>query len=476
MSSEGHLVPSRKLRSRVAKLIAEHGLIQAGDRVLVGVSGGADSTCLLLVLASLQRSLEFELEAAHFDHGLRGQRTAKSEERFVRYVAETLGVPLYTGHGDVRKQAKGHKQSLEEAARELRYRFLARTAALAESGTVAVGHTLNDQAETVLLHLTRGSGLRGLAAMSPSSPWPVRTKNAPCLIRPLLQLTRDETTAVCQATQLSPVDDPSNSSPKHTRSRIRHELLPLLREFNPRIEDALARLAASSAEDIEVLEQLAAAALAEQTAAGEVRIDRRRFADLPPSLRRHAVRLAVRQLLGDARNLSDRHVRAVVRAAAGPSGARLDLPRGVRAKVERTTVLLSVDATDPAVLPARGVALAIPGSTKFGTWTITAKMLSRRPPSLGASDGRLAVLDADVCAGLRVRRCRPGDRFQPLGMKGVKKLQDYFVDEHVPRETRPSLPVVTAKKGIAWIATQRPAEWAKVTPQTKRYLRLTVSS
>lgn len=312
--------------------------------------------------------------------------------------------------------------------------------------------------------------------MSPSSSWPIRTEDTPRLIRPLLDLTRAETADVCQAAGLSPVDDPSNRSRRHTRSRIRHELLPLLHEFNPRIEDALARLAASAADDIEVLEQLASSALAKRRSSGEVRIDRRRLAALPASLRRHAVRLAVGQLLGDTRNLSDRHVRAVASAAAGQSGSRLDLPRGVQARVERSAVVLSVASASPMALPARGVSLAVPGSTRFGDWTITAELLSRRPGTLSAGDESVAVLDADACAGLRVRRWRHGDRFQPLGMRGAKKLQDYFVDAHVPREARRSIPIVTAKKGIVWVATQRPAEWAKVTPRTKQYLRLTASS
>ncbi len=268
------LVPSRSLRSRVRSFILDHGLISPGDRVLVGVSGGPDSTCLLLVLAALRRSLGFQLEAAHFDHQLRGRRAAAKEIRFVSSLAERISVPLHVGSGDVRRHARERKRSLEEAARELRYSFLATTASEANCASVAVGHTRSDQAETVLLHLVRGTGLRGLAGMTPSSTWPIPAKHALDLIRPLLSLSREHTAQCCDALGLAPVDDPSNRSSTQTRSRVRHELLPLLRSFNPRIEDALARLASSASDDVALLEQLASKALQRSTSAGEVRIER----------------------------------------------------------------------------------------------------------------------------------------------------------------------------------------------------------
>jgi len=467
------LIPSRSLRARARHFIVDHGLIRAGDRVLVAVSGGPDSTCLLLTLAALQHSLGFELHAAHFDHGLRGQRAAAREQRFVRSLTNRLAVPLRTGSGDVRARARG--ASIEEAARELRYRFLAGVARRQRCNVVAAGHTRDDQAETVLMHILRGSGMHGLAGMGASASWPVAVSGAvPRLVRPLLALSRAETEACCRAAGLRPVRDPSNRSPAFLRNRVRAELLPLLRSYNPRIDDALVRLATTASSDIELLEALAAAAPA-RTKRGEARLRRRALRDLPSPLQRHAVRGAVARLLGSARGLSQRHVLAVLRAAAGPAGAQLDLPRGLQARVTRDAVVLTTrPAPATRSLPARSVALAAPGSARIGPWRIEARLLQRRPADLRrTAGGAVAYLDADALGGrLSLRRRRPGDRFQPLGLARPKKLQDFLVDARVPREERDAIPLLVSRQGIAWVAGQRPAEWAKVAPATRRVLRL----
>jgi tRNA(Ile)-lysidine synthase len=328
----------------------------------------------------------------------------------------------------------------------------------------------------VLLHLLRGSGLRGLAGMTPAARWPIGGRG-PRLVRPLLGLTRVETELCCRDAGVTPLRDPSNRSPAHLRNRIRRELLPLLRRYNPRVDDALARLAGAAADDDALLEELAARSIALSASDAGVRIDRRALAALPASLQRHAVRLAVERLRGDARGLSDRHVRAVLAAAAGPTGARLDLARGLHVEVRRDALVLATRRqTATARLPARAVALAAPGAAHYGPWRIEADVLARPPRALARSNGLLTFLDADACAGpLRLRRRRPGDRFQPLGLPRQKKLQDFFVDAHVPRAERDAVPLLCAGRGIAWVVGQRPAEWAKVTPATRRVLRLRAS-
>ncbi|MCI0849681.1 MAG: tRNA lysidine(34) synthetase TilS [Chloroflexi bacterium] len=468
--------PSRVATQRVRRLIRDHGLLRPGDSVLVGVSGGPDSTCLLLTLAALRRSLRFHLSVAYFDHGLRGPRASRREERFVRALAEALEAPFESGAGDVREYAAGNHRSIEDAARELRYRFLAEAAAEAGCTIVAVGHTRDDQAETVLLHLIRGSGLRGLAAMSPSASWPVPSASGtPTLIRPLLEISRDETEACCRTAGVAPLEDPTNRSQAHLRNRIRAELLPLLRSYNPRIEDALARFAGAASGDIDLLEQLADEALiADTSAAGAVSIDRAVLASMPAALQGHALRIAIGRLLGDQRGLSERHVRSLLAASRGSKSAHLDLTRGVQAEVTRDKITLSLTRPPaPATLPESEVALTVPGKAQFGHWRFEAAVVPRPAGGLTAPDPCAAYLSvAALGENLTLRRRRRGDRFQPLGMAGSKKLQDFFVDGRVPREERDGVPLLCTERGIAWVVGLRPAEWAKVPDSAKRVLRV----
>ncbi len=474
------LAPSRSVRARVRRFIIDHDLVRSGERVLVAVSGGPDSTCLLLTLAELRRSLGLTLAVAYFDHRLRGPRAAAREERFVRSLAERLGLPLQRGGADVRGYARQHRRSLEDAAREVRYRFLARAARAEQCDVVAVGHTRDDQAETVLIHLVRGSGLRGLAAMAPSARWPVGNRgDAPRLVRPLLCLSREETDACCREARIVPLRDPSNRSRAYLRNRIRHELLPLLRRYNPRVDDALVRLADSASADVEALERLAGEALvSEQVEDGIVRLSRRSLAALPEALQRHAVRLAVASAfggLGDARALGERHVRAILRAIQGPTGAELDLPRRLHAEVTHRDIVLATRPTAaPPALPDGEVPLPVPGAAHVGSWRFQARLIGRTARNAARRTGPLvALLDAEACGDrLWLRRRRPGDRFQPLGLSRPKKLQDFFVDAHVSRRERDRVPLVCGNRGIAWVVGQRPAEWAKVTPTTRRVLRL----
>jgi tRNA(Ile)-lysidine synthase len=465
------LAPPRPLVARVRRFIREHDLIRPGDRVLAGVSGGPDSTCLLLTLAALRRSLSFELHVAHFDHRLRGKRAAQREERFVRGLCQALAAPLVSGVGDARAHGLSHNLSLEEAARELRYAFLAEAARDAGCAIVAVGHTRDDQAETVLMRILRGTGLRGLAAMAAASAWPVSAPGeAPRLVRPLLTLSRDDTEACCRGAGIEPIADPSNRSAVHLRNRVRHELLPDLRAYNPRVDDALVRLADAAASDVAALEQLASDVV--DVDQGTARIDRRRFAALPESLRRHAIRIAHERLSGSGRNLVERHVTAVLRAADGPAGVILDLPRGVYVEVRRATLLMSSDGPWSEALPGTDVTLPIPGEVTFGPWHIEAKLLAR-PPTRLTDDRLTAHLDADACAGrLKVRKRRAGDRFRPLGLQGSKKLQDFFVDVGAARSEREMTPLVVAECGIAWVVGHRIAEWAKLTPRSRSVVRL----
>jgi tRNA(Ile)-lysidine synthase len=324
---------------------------------------------------------------------------------------------------------------------------------------VATGHTASDQAETVLLHLVRGAGLTGLAGIAPSSRWPAPGHDALALVRPLLGLSHAETLAYCAAAGLQPLDDESNRSPTFLRNRLRHELLPALRDYNPRIDDALARLASAVRADLDYLEGVASIAV-QDGYDGSVGLSRAVIESLAPSLRRHAFRLALQRLAGDLQGYSERHIIALERLAAdGRTGDALDLPRGVAAELTRDRIELRTAAVASAVaLPPEPAVLDVPGETCFGPLIVAA--------GSAALDGSTSVdVDAEAAgANLCVRRRRAGDRFQPLGLSQPKKLQDFFVDAHVRRSERDSVPVFESEHGIVWVGGLRIADWARPRP------------
>jgi tRNA(Ile)-lysidine synthase len=434
----------------------EAGLWPADGRLVVAVSGGPDSSALLLVLGALAQRRPLSLLAAYYDHRLRGPEAARQEHEAVCLAARMAGAEVMAGGGDVAALAKAGRLPLEEAARRARYGFLAAAAKEAGATTVAAGHTASDQAETVLMHVIRGSGLTGVAGMHPRSRWPAPGHEDLTLVRPLLGLRREETLAYCRAAGFAPVEDVSNHSPLFLRNRVRSELLPLLRGYNPRIDDALVRLADAARADLEVLDSLVSHAVS--PAPGGVAIDRDRLRSMAEGLRRHALRSALLRLLGDLQGVSERHVEAAVKLGVGRAGGgTLDLPRGVRAQVTPRQLVLALAPADAgAALPPEGVRLAVPGRALLGGVEAGAG-----PAPI---EGALASVEVDAEAAgdvLVVRPWHPGDRMQPLGMTGTKKLQDLFVDAHVPKTEKGRVPVFEARRGIVWVAGLKLADWAR---------------
>lgn len=448
-------VPGRRIERAVARFVREGEVLRRGERVLAAVSGGPDSSALLLILAALRKPLRIEVACAYFDHRLRGPEGSEAERAAVRALAGRAGVELFEGAGDVREEARRARRGVEDAARVLRYRFLGDTARAAGCGVVATGHTLDDQAETVLLHLVRGAGLRGLAGMRPRSSWPLGAEG-PDVARPLLALRRAETRTYCEELGVAVVEDPTNALLEAARNRVRIDVSPALRTLNPRVEDALARVARAAAEAEETLDSLAAGALenARWDAQG-VTVQRTALETLPPPLRVRALVAAWERLAGTRAGPSERLLRAMERVASGRAGATLRLPAGVRLIAGYDAVTMR-KGPEPRAYPAGPVPLPERGEVSFGPWRIGAGV---GPAPEGAL---VAVVDAEaVRGGLVVRTRRPGDRFQPAGMREPKKLQDFLVDEKVPREERDLLPLVASGRGIVWVVGWRIAEWAR---------------
>jgi tRNA(Ile)-lysidine synthase len=465
----------RPLSRRVLEFIRDHDLVGEGGTIVVGVSGGPDSMCLLHIMVELRRQLGIELHIAHLNHRLRGEESDGDAE-YVSSVAAGLGLPATIEERDVSAYKRRHRLSLEEAAREVRYSFFAEVASSHGSDTVAVGHTADDQVETILMRVIRGTGLAGLRGMRPRSIRRTPDGAGLTVIRPLLAIRRAETEACCAARGLSPRMDSSNQLPDQLRNRVRSQLLPLLREYNADIEEALLRTARDADADLACIEEQVSriwGSVAKEQPEG-VAIDRTVFASLQPSLQRHLLRSAVQRLLGDLRDVESVHIESIVGAMSKPAGKMLSLPRELSFHGSYDHGLLTVRGQAACPLPPLEgePRLNVPGLTDIGGWRIRSSVLD--PGEARGDEGALrACLDFDAVGDrLTVRGRRRGERFQPLGVEFERKLQDFMVDARIPRHWRDRVPLVCSPKHIVWIVGRRIDHRARVTPSTSRVLCL----
>jgi tRNA(Ile)-lysidine synthase len=457
---------------KIVDFIREQNLISAGDKLLVAVSGGADSVCLLHLLACHRDDLHIDLHAAHLNHQLRGNES-DADATYVSDLARKLSVPATVERRDVASYKKGG--SLEEAAREVRYEFLADVARKVDATKVVTGHTCDDHIETVLLHILRGSGTTGLRGLQSRSEFPYPEKSCrPELIRPLLEINRQETMAYCRQRRLAPRSDSSNESLSFLRNRVRLELLPLLRSYNPGIDRALLRLAGIAADDIFFIEQQAS--LSWQDLAQEdgdaLYMDTSKMLAQPRAVQRQAFRKAIKQLRGSLKDVEADHIEAMLEFLCKPAGKRFHLPDGLTLSTEYGRLIMTKTPAAVCPLPPikRPASINIPGETDLPGWRVRADVVEK---SVSNDNGLTVSFDLDkVGKKLVVRRRRPGDRFQPLGMSQTKKLQDFMVDAKIPRLWRDRVPLVSSAKQILWVVGWRMDDRVKVTEKTKKVLRL----
>ena len=458
----------KSLPKRVLGFIQRHNLILSGETLLLGVSGGPDSACLLHLLVKLKERLDVKLHIAHLNHGLRGAES-EADARYVAELSNRFGLPVTIEKRDVKGFQREHRLSLEEAAREVRYHFFAELAGALGAKKVALGHTSDDQVETILMHLIRGSGTLGLGGMQPLTPW-----KSLIIVRPLLEVSREETEAYCQEHNLSPRRDSSNLSLSYLRNRIRHELIPLLQIYNPKIKQALLHTATILAKDSSFLKeqtsQIWYRAITKED--GRITLDTKEFASLHPALQRTLVREAISQLLGDLKDIEWKHIESIISALTLPASKRLSLPRGLSLSTQYSKCVISSPSTQsPFPILEGECQLKVPGETLLPGWQVKAIILESAPSF--SSEAFKAYFDFDkVGEEIIVRNRRRGDRFQPLGMGEPKKLQDFMVDAKIPREIRDYIPLVCSPQHILWVVGWRIDDRVKVTENTKKILCL----
>jgi tRNA(Ile)-lysidine synthase len=462
------------MEQRILLFIKEHQLLKTGQKLVVAVSGGPDSVCMLDILVKLHRKLGIELLIAHLNHQLRGA-DSDADARYVADVAARLGIPAVIESRDVDAYRHRHRLTLEEAAREVRYSFLAEVARFAGTGMVAVGHTLDDHLETILMHLIRGSGTRGIRGLLPVSRWSSGAGGI-IVIRPLLDISREETAAYCDRNRLEPRTDASNYSLAPLRNRIRHELLPQLREYNPGIAGALLRTARLAADDLAFIDGEVGKTRKKvsRKLKNAITFDKKPFRALPPSVQRHLLRTSIESLLGTIKDVEAAHIEEIMNLLDKPSGKKTLLPCGLAFTVEYDRYLLAPDSAALSPYPVlRGeTRLNLPGVTSIPGWEIRAGVI-RPPVKAGTSDEFTACFDfAETGDVLFLRSRRPGDCFQPLGMSETKKLNRFMIDEKIPQSWRTRIPIVVSPSRLIWVVGYRIDDGVRVTPDTASVLRL----
>ena len=467
---------------QVRRTIARYEMLRPQDRVLVAVSGGSDSTALLALLHRLAPEMKLDLHVAHLDHGWRGRASARDAE-FVRRTAVRLRLPVTVGHLGPRvwQAGEGRQSSREARARELRHRFLVETAREIGAHKVALGHTRDDQAESFLLRLLRGSGARGLAGTYPVVDG--------FIIRPLIDTRRGDLLAYLKEKHVSYRVDATNRDLTLTRNRVRRKLLPLLeREFNPNIVEALAHAADLLRDEDNYLGDLAEAKYRQIVSrrGDSVVLRARELQDLPVPVRRRILRLALAEVRGDLRRIALQHVEQSLSLLDGPRRrGRVSLPDGTAVDVREGQLRIArqagaagpetdagTEARSPreALCPVPGE-VALPG---FGL-RLRATVVPREELSVDLRTGgrERAFLDADLLPGpLLIRPRRPGDRFVPLGAPGTRKVKSFLIDRKVPVDDRGRIPLVLSGDRIAWVVDHEIDDRFKVTDATRRILVL----
>jgi tRNA(Ile)-lysidine synthase len=407
-----------EVTERVARFADRERIFRGARRVLAAVSGGPDSVAMLLILLELRPRFGFDVVAVHFDHQLR--EGSRDDLEWVRGLCFTLEVPFFSGEGDVALAAAERGAGIEEAARLMRYRFLSFVAGKEAADTIATGHTADDQVETVLMRIVRGSGVRGIRGMLPVGDVP--TGGGQRLARPLLDLHRTDTVAFCRAAGISPLHDPTNEDPRYIRNRIRHETLDALRAVNPDVDDALLGLAASAREVFDGVEKLSFTVQPVERLPIGVIFDAAKLAGLP----------------GEALMLVVEREAAFFKREPDVNRTRVENLRSVLAsgsgEVAFGDIVLEVSCGQarlgPPLLegePFESRVLNVPGVTLARPWRVTVST-EAMPVVAGAGYGRV---DASALKGaLRVRPLVPGDRILYHGIE--RKVSDLLVNEKVP--------------------------------------------
>ena len=441
----------------VARTIRQYNMLSPGDGVVVGLSGGADSVTLLSVLLGLKNELQLKIYAAHINHNLRG-RAARKDERLAQLLCERLGVPFFVFHADVWGFARENKMGTEEAGRKLRYQYLAQCMEECRAQKIAVGHSQEDNAETILLNLFRGAGLKGLCGILPVNGR---------IIRPLLEVSRKNIEAYVKENRLPFAKDKTNLSSNYSRNYIRNEITPKIRKyFGDKVSYVIANNALLLRADEEALITIAKDSYRDgklQPAAGDtvqITLCIKTLLSHPIAITRRIIREAINNLRGEAglTDITSAHIQAIIDIAQGRTGREASLP-GCNARREYGSLVLST----PSNAPQPGYCHTLLPHHPVHIPPLTITLTLHPPENLPPAHYTHSFNYDKVNTSLELRTRRPGDKITLPG--GTKKLQDYFTDRKTPRIQRDTVPLIADGSNILWILDKHSPVSAAYRPQ-----------
>ena len=469
----------KSFESKILASIQNSGMFLNGDKVLVAVSGGADSVALLYLLADFKERLGIELAIAHLNHSARGVES-DDDAQFVSSIGKSLGIKTFIEKIDVSKEQKILKTSFQESGRILRRKFLESTLENIGGNKIALGHIADDQVETFLINLLRGSGLKGLGGMSEING---------IYVRPLLSCFKNEIHEYLSKRRLKHRFDRSNSKKDYLRNRIRLDLIPNIEEnFNPNFkENLLGTIDIIRDEDNYLTDSIDSifknVLMADKSLDESLTISASKFLDYPVSIRRRLLRHAIYLIKGDLRSYTFSHIQSIITLIEkGISGKEICLPAGLVAKFNDNYLkIYKIPDTLNRIITKDNdlkicVPLNIPGDTRISGSPVkfSSSLTLNREEKSFRPNSNIAELDYEKTGGdIQIRYPRTGDSFIPLGMSGSKKLKSFFIDTKTPREERKIIPILTtASNEIIWVFGKRISNSYKVTENTEKILHI----
>lgn len=455
---------------KIIETIKGNAMFNKGDKIIVGVSGGPDSMCLLHILNTLRNTYFIDIVAAHLNHGLRG-KDADEDEEYVKKFCEKNNIEFYSKRVNIDELSNTWGISSEMAGREARYSFFQELFRKLDANKIAIAHNANDQCETILMRIIRGTGLEGLEGIKP-----VRDG---IYIRPLIKITRDEIEDYCDKNNINPRIDKTNLENIYSRNKVRLELIPYIKEnFNSHIIEVVNRLGENIKVDNDFMEKKSKEFFGKYciVAPNKVKIKSEAFNEHKALLSR-MIRKAFEVVKGNLVNFERVHVEYVISLQGGNTGKEIELPGGIRALNNYGEIILRKEDKNQIKRDLGIYQIDLNEKNKIGKFNIETSILDKKFVEKVKENSLEQYFDYQKINGnISLRYRKEGDKFQPLGMKGTKKLKDIFIDLKIPKELRDDIPIICIGEEIAWIVGYRISDKFKVDKSTNKILKIKLES